>query len=101
MFSKPARFSAGALAIVGLASLATSLPASAATINDGEAVKICRKKVEQDFGEGVRTKLVRLRSTTDYQLSLKVSGGDKGTFTAKCKVSRDGKLESFEHTAAK
>lgn len=75
------------------------LPAHAA-IDDGDAVAICRKKVEQEFGEGVRTTLKRLRTQTSYQVDLKVSGGDKGRFVAKCKVSRDGQLESFEHTAS-
>jgi hypothetical protein len=83
---------------VACALFGAAVPASAA-IKDGEAVSICRKKVEQEFGEGLRTTLVRLRTQTSYQVDLKVTGGDKGRFTAKCKVSRDGTLESFEHTA--
>ena len=85
-------------AAVACATLLTALP-SAAAIKDGEAVSICRKKVEQEFGEGVRTTLVRLRTQTSYTVDLKVTGGEKGRFSAKCKVSRDGELESFEHTA--
>lgn len=99
MISTPARSMPRILAAALAAAVcATALPAGAA-IKDGEAVSICRKKVEQEFGEGLRTTLVRLRTQTAYQVDLKVTGSDKGRFTAKCKVSRDGTLESFEHTA--
>jgi hypothetical protein len=99
MSSASARYVSRLLAAaMACATLATALPAAAA-IKDGEAVSICRKKVEQEFGEGVRTTLVRLRTQTSYTVDLKVTGSDKGRFSAKCKVSRDGELESFEHTA--
>ena len=80
MIRTPARTVTLALA---LASLSTALPASAA-ITDGDAVSVCRKKIEQEFGADLRTKLVRLRSQTGFQVDLKVTGKDKAAFTAKC-----------------
>jgi hypothetical protein len=100
MISLSVRSAARALAVAAaVATFGAALPAQAA-IDDGDAVSICRKEVEKQFGD-VRTTLKRLRTQSSFQVDLKVTGGDKGRFTAKCKVSRDGTLESFEHTAAK